>query len=90
MKEYGVQEDGHGYLKMFHLPLDACEIQLFGAFLSLLSHQVLRVRREGEAPAQIAYTNVLNVVLRLSLSCERDKEIKTSSPARGRMNWRIS
>ena len=78
MKEYGVQEDGRGYFKMFHLPLDACEIQLFGAFLSSLSHQVLRVRREGEAPAQIAYTNVLNVVRRLSLPCEKDKEIKTA------------
>lgn len=77
MGEYGVQEDSRGYFKMFHMPLDASEIQLFGCFLSSLSHQVLRMRREVDAPARIAYTNVLNLVRRLDIPCEREKEIRT-------------
>lgn len=78
MREYEVQEDNRGYFKMFHLPLDAREIQLFGSFLSALSYQVLRIRREADVPEHIALTNVMNVVRRLNIPCEREKLIRTA------------
>lgn len=77
MERFGIMEDERGYFKMQRLPLDACEIQLFGAFLSSLSHHVLGMREESVQANQVAFSNTLAMVRSLKLHCTRRQEIET-------------
>lgn len=66
MSEYGVTADSTGFNKTLKLPLDPAEIQLFGCFLSAVSHLVNRVQKQ--APARyVAYSTVINVANQLEM-----------------------
>lgn len=66
MSEYGVAADATGFSKTLKLPLDPAEIQLFGCFLSAVSHLVNRVQKQ--APARyVAYSTVIDVVTKLNI-----------------------
>lgn len=66
MNEYGVTADATGFNKTLKFPIDPAEIQLFGCFLSAVSHLVNRVQKQ--APARyVAYSTVINVANKLNL-----------------------
>lgn len=66
MSEYGITADATGFNKTLKLPLDPAEIQLFGCFLSAVSHLVNRVQKQATA-RYIAYSTVINVAIKLDM-----------------------
>lgn len=64
MADYGISTDATGFYKILKLPFQASEIQLFGCFLSALSHLINRVQKQAP-PHAVAYSTVIDVAERL-------------------------
>ncbi|MEG1507270.1 MAG: hypothetical protein RR373_01380 [Akkermansia sp.] len=66
MNKFGIKEDEKGFYKHLPMPLDAKEIQLFGAFLSSMSHLIYRVQETSRVEYE-SYSAVINTVRSLHL-----------------------
>lgn len=77
IRQFGIHEDECGFSRMLRLPADACEIQLFGAFLSTMSHHVMGIRKTGIPACKVAFTNTLNVARKTKLPFTQNKVIQT-------------
>lgn len=77
MQKFQIFEDERGYFKMFPLPLDAKEIQLFGEFIVSLSYLVYKSRRDKSGAFRQAYQSVASLAFRLPCKCTQNRRYKT-------------
>lgn len=77
MAQFGVATDSRGFYKSIRLPMNAVEFQLFGCFLSSISHLTYRVQKQV-SPRNVSYHSVVNTVKKLHLPFEERKAFHTA------------